>query len=68
MMVRDLPGGPVVKTAHFHYRGHGFDLWSGIELRSCMPRGQKRKKKNDGDHRNTMINSKSHLCRRQKTR
>ena len=26
--IRDFPGGPVVKTRHFHYRGHGFDPWS----------------------------------------
>ena len=26
---RDFPGSPVVKTPHFHCRGHGFDPWSG---------------------------------------
>ena len=26
---RDFPGGPVVKTLHFHCRGHGFDAWLG---------------------------------------
>ena len=26
---RDLPGGPVVKTPHFHCRGHRFNPWSG---------------------------------------
>ena len=25
----DVPGGPVVKTLHFHCRGHRFDPWSG---------------------------------------
>ena len=25
----DVPGGPVVKTLHFHCRGHEFDPWSG---------------------------------------
>ena len=25
----DFPGGPVVKTLHFHFRRHGFDPWSG---------------------------------------
>ena len=25
----DFPGGPVVKTLHFHCRGHGFDPWLG---------------------------------------
>ena len=25
----DFPGGPVVKTPHFHGRGHGFDPWWG---------------------------------------
>ena len=27
--LRDFPGGPVVKTAHFHCRGCRFDPWSG---------------------------------------
>ena len=26
----DFPGGPVVKTPHFHCRGFGFHPWSGI--------------------------------------
>ena len=26
--VGDFPGGPVVKTLHFHCRGLGFNLWS----------------------------------------
>ena len=25
----DFPGSPVVKTPHFHYRRHRFNLWSG---------------------------------------
>ena len=25
--VGDFSGGPVVKTPHFHCRGHGFDPW-----------------------------------------
>ena len=25
----DFPGSPVVKTLHFHCRGHGFDPWWG---------------------------------------
>ena len=25
----DFPGGPVVKTPRFYYRGHRFDPWSG---------------------------------------
>ena len=25
----DLPGGPVVKTPHFHHWEHGFDPWLG---------------------------------------
>ena len=28
-MYRDFPGGPVVRTLRFHYRGPGFSLWSG---------------------------------------
>ena len=26
---KGIPGGPVVKTPHFHCRGRGFDPWSG---------------------------------------
>ena len=26
---QDFPGGPVVKTPHFHCRGCRFDPWSG---------------------------------------
>ena len=26
---RDFPGSPVVRTLHFHRRGHRFDPWSG---------------------------------------
>ena len=26
---RDLPGAPVVKTPRSHWRGHGFNPWSG---------------------------------------
>ena len=29
MRSRDFPGGPVVKTLHFHCRGHRFDTWLG---------------------------------------
>ena len=25
----EFPGGPVVRTLHFHCRGHGFNPWSG---------------------------------------
>ena len=28
-LVRDVPGGPVVKTLRFHCRGRGLDPWSG---------------------------------------
>ena len=29
LSIGDFPGGPVVKTPHFHYRGHRFNPWSG---------------------------------------
>ena len=32
--MRDFPGGPVVKTAHFRCRGREFHLWLG---KFCMP-------------------------------
>ena len=41
--VREFPGGPVVRTLCFHCGIHGLDPWPG-ELRSCMQRGQKKKK------------------------
>ena len=28
-MSRDVPGGSVVKTLNFHFRGHRFNPWSG---------------------------------------
>ena len=28
----DFPGGPVVKTSHFHYRGHGFNPRLGTKI------------------------------------
>ena len=34
-----FPGGPVVKTPHFHCRGHRFYSLLG-KLRSCKPRGE----------------------------
>ena len=27
--MREFPGGPVVRTPHFHCRGHRFNPWSG---------------------------------------
>ena len=30
-----FPGGPVVKTLHFHCRGHRFDPWSGNYDPTC---------------------------------
>ena len=38
----DFPGGPVVKSQHFHYRGRGLDPWSG---KFCMLHGAAKKKK-----------------------
>ena len=33
---RDVTGGPVVRAAHFHCRGYGFDPWSRSQnLASC---------------------------------
>ena len=39
----DFPGGPVVKTPHFHCRAYGFDLSLIGELRSCMLCGKTKK-------------------------
>ena len=43
-VVRDFLGGPVVGTPRFQCRGCRFKSLVG-ELRSHMPRGQKKKKK-----------------------
>ena len=39
---REFPGGPVVRTPHFHCRRHGLDSWLGNE--DAMWLGQKKKK------------------------
>lgn len=45
----DFPGRPVVKTPHFHCRGHRFDLWSRTKIPHATWRSpstfEKRKKK-----------------------
>ena len=28
-LLKEFPGGPVVRALHFHCRGRGFNLWSG---------------------------------------
>ena len=43
--LRDIPGGPVVKTLHFHSKGHRFNLWSGNYDLLCLM-AQPKKKKN----------------------
>ena len=54
-LLRDFPGGPVVKTPRFHCRGLGFNQGSWIlslvrELRSHMPGSEaKKKKKKNGN-------------------
>ena len=37
--LRELPGGPLVKTLPFQHRQHGFHPWSG-EIRSHMLHGE----------------------------
>ena len=44
---REFPGGPVVRTQCFRYRGHRFCPLVGT-LRSHMPRGLAKKKKKTG--------------------
>ena len=41
----DFSGSPVVKTQHFHSRGHRFDPWSGNPI--CHMVCQKKKKVQD---------------------
>ena len=43
-MLWDFPGDPVVKTPHFHSRGHGFNPWSGIYTPHATGCGKKKKK------------------------
>ena len=42
----NLPGGPVVKTPHFHCRGLGFDPGWGTKIPQAAQGGQKKKKRN----------------------
>ena len=42
-MLLDFPGGPVVMTLCFHYRGHGFNPWLG---KFVMARGTNKQTKN----------------------
>ena len=39
----DFPGGPMVKTPHFHCRGHRFDPWSGSQDPTSHEAWQKKK-------------------------
>ena len=41
---REFPGGPVVRTPHFHCRGPGLNPLVG-EPRSCSQKQKKKKKK-----------------------
>ena len=41
--VGDFPGGPMVRTLHFHCRGHGLDPWSGIKTPHALRCGKKKK-------------------------
>ena len=42
-LIRDFPGGPVVRTLHFPCRGHWFNPWFGISgLRCCTTWSQKK--------------------------
>ena len=38
----NLPGGPVVKTPHFHCRGLGFDPGQGTKIPQAAQGGQKK--------------------------
>ena len=42
--LRDSPGGPVVKTLLYQYRGHGFNPWSGTKILHAMPHGSQKNK------------------------
>ena len=40
----DFPGGPVVKTLHFHCRGHEFDPGWRTKISQATQCGQKKKR------------------------
>ena len=42
----DFPGGPMVKTPHFHCRGHGFHPWSPVGEVSRVAQCSQKEKKN----------------------
>ena len=37
----DFPGGPVVKTSHFYYRGCEFDPWWGTKIPHALRHSQR---------------------------
>ena len=41
--VREIPGGPVVRTPHFQCKGHRFDRWLGTKIQHVMRCVQKKK-------------------------
>ena len=54
MKAGDFPGGPVVKTLHFHRRGCGFDPRSGTKIPPTAQRGQKTNKQNNNNNKNVL--------------
>ena len=42
-VLRDFPGGPLVKTAHFHCREHKFYPWWGTKVENAVRLDQKEK-------------------------
>ena len=42
---KDFPGGPVVKTPRFHFRGCKLSPWSGTKSPHAMPRSAAKKVK-----------------------
>ena len=55
--IGNFPGSPVVKTPHFHGRGHGFNPWSqNWDPTCCMARHTHKKNLGDWDwHMHTTI-------------
>ena len=49
--MKDFSGGPVVKTLHFHCRGHKFNPWSG----SKVPHATQCSQKETTDVTNTIV-------------
>ena len=52
---QDFPGGPEVRTPHFHCMGHEFDTWSGNKDHACLTAWPKKEIKQSQKDKYCMI-------------